>query len=96
MREINDFKPRGNKVVLKGTIDKPSEIVLLDKDQSVRINKLEVIAFGKDVQEMEIGDEVYINPEIKNAVMPLPVNNEDKTVIYGIIDAAMIEGVFRK
>ena len=96
MREINDFKPRGNKVVLKGTIDKPSEIVLLDKDQNVRINKLEVVAFGKDVQEMEIGDEVYINPEIKNAVMPLPVNNKDMTVIYGIIDAAMIEGVFSK
>jgi hypothetical protein len=87
------FTPRGNTVLIRATVEKPSGIILTGKSESdnLKVKELTVVKMGQSVQELEIGDVITLSQDGKIKPLNLPENTE--THVYGLVDAYMIEGI---
>ena len=89
------FTPRGNTVLIRATVEKPSGIILAGKSESdnLKVKELTVVKMGASVQELEIGDIITLSQDGKIKPLNLPENTE--THVYGLVDAYMIEGIYK-
>lgn len=89
------FTPRGNTVLIRATVEKPSSIILAGKSEedNLKVTELTVIKMGKSVQELEVGDIITLNSEGK--IKPLKLQENTETHVFGLVDAYMIEGIFK-
>jgi hypothetical protein len=95
---MESFVVRGTRVLLTPPVIKESSIEVDEKlkkeileEQMKKWTRLEVFAVGEDVQDIEVGNEVFVNPMfIRNAE-----NVEIKGEVKIIVRAADISIVWR-